>query len=139
MCVPLASRNRKLGAISLAQATSGRWFGPVDLAVVEDLARRTAGAIERARRYQEARNANEAKDRLVSLLGKKLEHSVATLDAAAALLRAPVGGEEERRQAIGDVEECSRQLARLLAELAVTAATDTDEAHGSLISGQVSG
>jgi PAS domain S-box-containing protein len=132
ICVPLASRNRTLGAITLALSGSGRWFDAVDLAVAEDLARRTAGAIERARLYQDARSAGEAKDRLVSLVCERLERSVASLDAAAARLREPASGEEQQQQAAAGVEECSRQLAGLIGELAEPMATPRTRAREPL-------
>jgi GAF domain-containing protein len=54
MVVPLVARGRMLGAISFVAAESGRRYGPTDLEVAEDLARRAALAIDNAQLYGEA-------------------------------------------------------------------------------------
>jgi signal transduction histidine kinase/CheY-like chemotaxis protein len=51
MIVPLVARGQVLGAISLASATAGRHYGPADLALAEDLARRAALAVDNARLF----------------------------------------------------------------------------------------
>jgi serine phosphatase RsbU (regulator of sigma subunit) len=48
MVVPLIARDRVLGAITIMSAESGRIYGPEDLSVAEDLARRAAIAIDNA-------------------------------------------------------------------------------------------
>lgn len=53
MCVPLSARGRILGAISFVQAESGGRYGPPDLALAEDLARRAAQAVDNAQLYEE--------------------------------------------------------------------------------------
>jgi PAS domain S-box-containing protein len=55
MIVPLTVSGRTLGAITLAAAESGRFFGEADLALAQDLARRAAVAIEQAQLYRELR------------------------------------------------------------------------------------
>jgi serine phosphatase RsbU (regulator of sigma subunit) len=51
--VPLRTRGRVAGTLSLAHAESGRRFGPHDLAFTEELARAAATAIDNARLYEE--------------------------------------------------------------------------------------
>lgn len=52
--VPLAARGRVLGALTLiATIDSGRRYGPGDVALVADLARRAALALDNARLYQQ--------------------------------------------------------------------------------------
>jgi PAS domain S-box-containing protein len=53
MIVPLCARGRSLGAISLLAAESGRRFDSGDLAFAEEIARRTALAIDNARIHGE--------------------------------------------------------------------------------------
>ena len=55
MIVPLLARGRILGAISYAFTMSGRRYGPDDLALAEELARRAALAVDNARLYREQR------------------------------------------------------------------------------------
>lgn len=54
MIVPMVSRDRVLGAISLTWAESGYHHDEQDLALAEELARRAALALERAQLYGEA-------------------------------------------------------------------------------------
>jgi PAS domain S-box-containing protein len=60
MCVPLFARDRVLGVISFVSAESGRQFGPDDLALAEDLARRAGTAIENAQLYREVEEQAQA-------------------------------------------------------------------------------
>ncbi|HYG72159.1 MAG TPA: GAF domain-containing protein, partial [Actinomycetota bacterium] len=52
MTVPIAAKDRVLGAISFVWAESGHRYDQEDLALAEDLARRAAVAIENARLYE---------------------------------------------------------------------------------------
>jgi signal transduction histidine kinase len=54
LCAPLVARGRTLGAITLVGAESDRRYGPSDLHLAEELARRAALAVDNARLYQEA-------------------------------------------------------------------------------------
>jgi PAS domain S-box-containing protein len=60
MCVPLKGRDAVLGAITLIASDPGRRFGPEDLSLAEELARRAANAIENARLYREAQARAQA-------------------------------------------------------------------------------
>jgi PAS domain S-box-containing protein len=60
MCVPLAVRDRVVGAITFAQAESGRTYDEVDLALAEDLARRAATAVDNARLFRQAEERGRA-------------------------------------------------------------------------------
>lgn len=87
MGVPLAARGRTFGAISLVAAESGRRYGPTDLALAEDLARRAALAIDNARLYQDAQDAIRRRDQFLSIAAHELRNPVMVLKGAADLLR----------------------------------------------------
>ncbi len=73
MVVPMLARGRALGTITLATAETERRYGPADLALAEDLARRAAAAVDNALLYREAQAAFGAKDQAVALLDTLLE------------------------------------------------------------------
>jgi signal transduction histidine kinase len=60
MCVPLLAHGEVLGVISLVAADSGRRYGPDDLAVAEELARRAGTAVENAKLYGEVEERAQA-------------------------------------------------------------------------------
>jgi PAS domain S-box-containing protein len=53
MCVPLTARGRTIGALTLVSSGSGRRFGPSDLVLAEDMARRAALALDNVRLLSE--------------------------------------------------------------------------------------
>lgn len=58
--VPMIARGRTLGAITFVTADSSRRFGPIDVVMAEDLARRAAMAVDNARLHAEAVDARAA-------------------------------------------------------------------------------
>jgi PAS domain S-box-containing protein len=60
MCVPLVAHGELLGVISLVAAESGRRYGPDDLALAEELARRAGTAVENAQLYRAAEERAQA-------------------------------------------------------------------------------
>jgi PAS domain S-box-containing protein len=72
MAVPLVARGHTLGAITFVAGASGRRYGPAELTLAQDLARRCAVAVDNARLYREAQEAlrvrEEERDRLQRVL-----------------------------------------------------------------------
>jgi PAS domain S-box-containing protein len=64
MCVPLLAQGRVLGAITLVSTDEGRPYDAADVALIEELARRAAIAIENARLYRDAQHARLAAERI---------------------------------------------------------------------------
>jgi PAS domain S-box-containing protein len=71
--VPLTARGRTFGAITLVTAESGRRYGPGDLEVAEDLARRAALAVDNARLYEEAQREIAERERAEEALKESEE------------------------------------------------------------------
>jgi PAS domain S-box-containing protein len=72
MIVPLTARGRTVGAVSFISAESGRRYAEAELRLAEELARRAALAIDNARLYQRAQEANRVKDEFLATLSHEL-------------------------------------------------------------------
>jgi PAS domain S-box-containing protein len=72
MIVPMRAHGRTLGAISLIAAESGRCFTERDLPIAEELARRSALAIENAELFEAAAAANRAKSEFLASISHEL-------------------------------------------------------------------
>ncbi len=62
--VPLPAHGRIFGALSLITTTSGRVYGPEDVAFCEELGRRAGSTVEHARLYEAARESRATAERL---------------------------------------------------------------------------
>jgi len=75
LIVPLRTRERTLGALSLIGADSGRRYGDEDVEFASQLARRAAAAIDNARLYREAERSARDAEEAHALLDAIVEHS----------------------------------------------------------------
>lgn len=93
MLVPLIARGQLIGAFTLAITESERYYSEADLSLAEELARRSATAIDNARLYQEAQKVIEAqkeldqlKDQFLSIAGHELRTPLTSIKGYAQLL-----------------------------------------------------
>ena len=86
ICVPLLARGRTLGALTLLITTSGRCYGPDELALAEELAQRAAVAVDNARLYREAERANAAKAQFLATMSHEFRTPMQTVMGFAELL-----------------------------------------------------
>ncbi|HYU14545.1 MAG TPA: GAF domain-containing protein, partial [Candidatus Acidoferrum sp.] len=112
--VPMTARGRTLGAIVLVSAASERRFEPADLDMAEELGHRAAMAIDNARLYREAREADRRKDEFLAMLGHELRNPLAPILTGLQLMHLRgVGGERERQV----IERQVKYLVRLVDDL----------------------
>jgi signal transduction histidine kinase/ActR/RegA family two-component response regulator len=116
MVVPLAARGRVLGAISFVSARPHR-YGPDDLALGEDLARRAALAVDHARLYRQARESDRRKDEFLAMLSHELRNPLAPVLNTLAVLRTRGGVGPSDLQAHELIERQVRHMARLVDDL----------------------
>ncbi len=64
LSVPMLARGVVIGVISLGISESGRCYGPADIALAEELARRAALAVDNARLYRAAQDELEHRRRI---------------------------------------------------------------------------
>ncbi|HLL71934.1 MAG TPA: PAS domain S-box protein [Pyrinomonadaceae bacterium] len=72
MIVPLVARGRTIGALTFISSESGRHYAEDDFALAQELARRAVFAIDNARLYGRAQEANRAKDEFLATLSHEL-------------------------------------------------------------------
>jgi PAS domain S-box-containing protein len=90
MCVPLVARGRTLGAVSFVAAESGRVYEEDDLALVEELARRAALAVDNALLFREA----EAERAHLAAVTRSLGEGVYALDLSGRVIFANPAAQE---------------------------------------------
>jgi len=117
LAVPLLARGRPLGVIGFFYSHSGRRYGPLDVALAEEVSRRAATAIDNAQLYQRAEEANRAKDDFLASVSHELRTPLSAILGWTRLLRG--GGLTPEKQARGleTLERNARLQARLVEDL----------------------
>jgi PAS domain S-box-containing protein len=116
LCVPMESRGRRLGALTLAHAGSGRRFGPRDLPFAHDLARRAALAVDNAQLYGEAQAAVRIREDFLSVASHELKTPLTPLALKLQLLVRELDAQPDSnstRRALAHVETCRKQVRKL--------------------------
>jgi PAS domain S-box-containing protein len=103
--VPLVTQGRTLGAITLITAESGRHYRQEDLVLAETLAHRAATAIDNARLYRRAQEANRMKDEFLATLSHELRTPLTAILGWSSMLR---GGQLDAETARGALEAIER-------------------------------
>jgi PAS domain S-box-containing protein len=85
LCVPLRVEDRTLGVWTWGRSRQEAFTGR-DLALAEELARRTATAILNAQLFEAVDRANRIKDQFLATLGHELRQPLSALTAAISLL-----------------------------------------------------
>src|SRR5690606_26546720 len=117
LIVPMVVGGRTIGAFGLAMTGSGRRFGPEDVPVAEDLARRAAIALENARLYRELREADRRKTEFLAVLAHELRNPLAPIRTALELMKAPDPGDDGRPDGL-DREGVRAMAGRQVAHMA---------------------
>ncbi|MEG4502733.1 PAS domain S-box protein [Microcoleus sp. F6_B4] len=117
ICVPLIARGRTLGSISLLCGESGRRCGEADLVLLEDLARDAAVAIDNARLYREAAEANRIKDEFLGTLSHELRTPLNAILGWAQMLRQRQMSPEKTAVGLETIERNARLQTQMIEDL----------------------
>ena len=124
MMVPLIVGLKPFGAVSFITAESGRRYGPQDLILATEIARRASLAVENARAYTEARTAVQTRDNFLAIASHELRTPLSALTVlTSSLVRAANHdrlaklGPEGLKDRMLKAERQTGQLARLVDRL----------------------
>jgi PAS domain S-box-containing protein len=117
MIVPLVARGRTIGTLTFVWSQAGHRYDSADLALAQDLARRAALAVDNARLYREADQANRAKDDFVAMLSHELRTPLTAMLGWVVSLRTGRLGPEQTARALESLERNTRHQARLIDDL----------------------
>jgi signal transduction histidine kinase/ActR/RegA family two-component response regulator len=118
ICVPLLMRGRAFGALTFVSAESGRSYGDADLRFAQDVASRAALAVENARVYQQASEANRLKDQFLGTLSHELRTPLNAILGYARMLRRGIFSDAAKQaRAIEILERNAQALAQIVEDV----------------------
>lgn len=100
--VPIQARGVPLGAVTFAHAESRRRYGQADFEAARHIGRRAGLALDNARLYRAARDADRRKDEFLAVLGHELRNPLAPIATALHLIRLKTSTGIEREIALID-------------------------------------
>ncbi len=114
---PLSAHGKVFGVVTFISADSGRIYGPADLALAEDLARRAAVAVENANLYLALQQSDYGKDIFLATLSHELRNPLAAISNGLSIIK--LAGDDKIRveQSTRIIERQVGQLTRLVDDL----------------------
>jgi PAS domain S-box-containing protein len=110
MLLPLTSRGRILGLLLLAMAESGRRYTESDLSLANDLACRSAVAIDNAQLYAQAQESSHLKDQFLNNLSHELRTPLNAILGWAQMLNQRTFDANKTRKATEVIERHAKDL-----------------------------
>jgi signal transduction histidine kinase len=117
LCVPLKARGHTIGAIALMSFHAGRAFNENDLAHARDLGCAAAVAIDNARLYREAQEANRLKDEFVAMVSHELRTPLTPILGCIHLLRTAKLSEANFERALEMIERNAQAQVQIVEDL----------------------
>jgi len=127
MSVPLVARGRALGVLSFVSARPSRRYGPADLPLAEELARRAALAVDNARLYKEVEDALRVRDDFLTAASHDLRTPLTSIKGRIELMQMRLDrgkelSDEFLRSQIGTLHKGTAHMLAVVDEI-------TDVAH----------
>jgi PAS domain S-box-containing protein len=117
LCMPMVAHDRVLGAMTVANAESGRRLSDEDVRVAQDLATRVALAIETAQSYQQLLSANRLKDEFLATLSHELRTPLNAVLGYARMLQSGAITAEKVPQALEVIDRNAGALAQIVEDV----------------------
>ncbi|HEX2167467.1 MAG TPA: GAF domain-containing sensor histidine kinase [Longimicrobiales bacterium] len=119
MITPLTGRGDVLGAITFVDNDQDREFNDQDLSLAEELGRRAAIALDNARLYRQAHEANRVKADFLAVMSHELRTPLNAIMGYTDLLDAGVTGDLNDRQhhQLDRIRTSARHLLQLIEEI----------------------
>lgn len=113
---PIIAHDEVLGAITFVSADTGHQYADEDLALADEIAARSATAIENSRLLRAAEEANRAKSIFLGTMSHELRTPLNAIGGYADLLEMEIKGPvtEEQREQIGRIRTNQRHLLSLV-------------------------
>jgi PAS domain S-box-containing protein len=83
LALPLMARGRMMGVLLLISLDQGRRYGPMDVPIAEELARRASLALENSQLYETAQKAITAREEILSVVAHELRNPLGAAFLAA--------------------------------------------------------
>jgi PAS domain S-box-containing protein len=115
--VPMIVHDRKFGAIAFILTKTMRRYDRADLEMAEEFARRTAIALDNARLYQEAQQANRVKDEFLAIVSHELRNPLNSMLGWSNLLRKRQFADPTLNRGLEIIERNARLQNKLIEDL----------------------
>ena len=130
VAVPLIAHGRSVGALTFH--SSRRSFGPDDVQLAADLARRAALAIDNARLHDELRAAIRARDEMMGIVSHDLRNPVQAIKMLAAAIGASPNDDRAHATAVEHatvIRRAAQQMDTLIQDLLDVVRIDAGQLH----------
>lgn len=114
---PLSTHGKTIGVLTCISAESNRLYTAEDMALVEDLAKRAAIAMENMELYDALKQSDRSKDIFLATLSHELRNPLASMTTGLDLIRLSRYDRKVTEKSVGVIDRQVRQLIRLVDDL----------------------